>query len=224
MKVLILLAGLSSSSAALAVSDPTVSDDMWSEGKTITDWSRALRNFRRDHNFAVNVGTVYTKWKGLLPGYDRKFSFETRGYSVGCEYSFHIPWGYGFGYRLGTSTGIIFSEQNDDKYETYYRAILPGLEAGIVWNASDRIRLSATFVYGWQRVDGLRFSPEWGDRKVSFTGETLSQKASLEYFYNLTTAAIITYDQGLFFYSESEKYEIQETTKALSVGIVKHLL
>lgn len=204
---------------------------VWDETSDLVDWQRAIRDFRREHNFAVLAGQSSSDWNGRLSGTD-EYRFQSEGYELGVAYSFHIPWSGGFGYTLGTSASVIAGETSKRDYEIHYRARLPGLELGLVWNLSHRFRLAATLVYGWERIDQLRLPNEFQHRKLSLTGETLAYRIALDYFYQLTWAVRAEFETSAFCYPSKrnfcyfgeETHELEKTSNHIRVGIVKHLL
>lgn len=204
---------------------------VWDETSDIVDWQRAIRDFRREHNFSILAGRTISVWDGHLDGVT-EYSFLSQGYEFGAAYAFHIPWTGGFGYTLGTSASVIAGEKSRDDYQIHYRARLPGVELGLVYNINQHFRLNATLIYGWERVDQLRLPKEFQHRKLSLTGETLAYRIALDYFYQLTWAVRVEFESSEFCYTSKqsfcyygkETHELEKISNNARIGIVKHLL
>lgn len=193
---------------------------VWDEASVGEDWDRAVRGFRRDHNFGLLLGQTETHWDGktdTVPEIDT----ETSSSEITVQYSFHIPWGHGFGYSLGTSSSIQL-DQGSGAVKTHYRATLPGLELGLVWNASNRFRLNLGLVYGWERVDGLKVEDQPG--RLSLTEEGLSGKFALDVFWKLTWAVRLELVSTQFPGDAALGHDLQKSIVRYRVGLIKHLL
>ncbi len=193
---------------------------VWDEASVGDDWGRAVRDFRRDHNFAVLMGQTKTQWLGRTEALP-KVDTENSATELTLEYSFHIPWGYGIGYSLGTSSSIQVDQKNSS-LETHYRASLPGLELGLVWNPLDKLRFNLGMVYGWERIDGLKISGQPG--RLSLTEESLSGKFSTDVFRRLTWAVRIEYEETHFPRDAALGYDLEKTIYRIRIGLLKHLL
>ena len=194
---------------------------VWDESSVVEDWGRAIRKYRRDHNFGILFGQTTTHWKGstdVVPRIDT----ETTASEITLQYSFHIPWTHGFGYSLGTSVSALLGDQGSDTIEMHYRASLPGLEIGLVWNANDRWRANLGVVYGWERVNGLKIAGQAG--RMSLSEESISGKMSVDYFYKLTWAIRIEIEATRFPPNASASYDLEKSIFRTRIGLVKHLL
>lgn len=217
MRILLYLSlGLILSAKLHAEEKPLV----WDEKSVGDDWNRAVRDFRRDHNFGILLGQTRTHWKGktdAVPNVDT----ETSSTELTLEYSFHIPWGHGFGYSLGTSSSIQV-DQGKGSVTTHYRATLPGLDLGLVWNPNESFRLNLGLVYGWERVDGLKIDGQPG--RLSLTEESLSGKFAVDWFYKLTWAVRLEYEETHFPKDAALGYDLEKNIMRLRLGLIKHLL
>jgi hypothetical protein len=215
-RILYLALGLILSPKLVAEDRPLV----WDEKSVGEDWNRAIRDFRRDHNFGLLLGQTRTQWSSLngAASHTNDKSYATE---LTVQYSFHIPWSRGFGYSLGTSSSIQL-DQGESKVSTHYRTSLPGLELNLVWNASERFRFNLGMVYGWERVDGLRVEGMPG--VVSFTEESLSGKFSVDVFWKLTWAVRIEFEETHFPADAIAKYDLQKSIARLRLGLIKHTL
>ncbi|MBC7533595.1 MAG: hypothetical protein H7318_18640 [Oligoflexus sp.] len=193
---------------------------VWDESSVVDDWQRAVRDFRRDHNFGILLGQTKTRWKGSVE--NSLIDTESDATEITLQYSFHIPWSRGFGYSLGTSASVLLGDQGANNIQTHYRATLPGLELGLVWNLSDRFRLNFGAGYGWERVDGLKIDGREG--RVSITEESISAKLSVDYFYKLTWAVRVEYEGTRFPKNASASYDLEKSIMRTRVGLIKHLL
>lgn len=204
---------------------------VWDEESVGDDWDRAVRDFRRDHNLGILLGQTRTRWKGRIETKsvnngetvttESIIDDETSATELTLQYSFHIPWTKGFGYSLGTSSSIQL-DQNDSRIKTHYRATLPGLELGLVWNASNSLRLNLGLVYGWERVDGfqVRGNPE----RVSVTEESLSGKFSIDWYWRLTWAVRFEFEETRFPQDAALGLDLEKNIMRVRLGMVKHLL
>ncbi|RYZ70103.1 MAG: hypothetical protein EOP09_06600 [Proteobacteria bacterium] len=215
-RLLYLALGLILSPKLFAEERPLV----WDEQSVGDDWDRAVRDFRRDHNFGFLLGQTRTQWKGRT---DTALEIDEKTYAteLTLQYSFHIPWSKGFGYSLGTSSSIQL-DQGESEVSTHYRATLPGLELGLVWNANSAIRFNLGVVYGWERVDGLRVKDEPGT--ISITEESLSGKFSIDVFWKLTWAVRIEFEDTHFPTDAALGNDLEKNIVRLRVGLIKHLL
>ena len=193
---------------------------VWDESSIADDWQRAVRDFRRDHNFGILLGQTMTRWKGSVDNV--AVDTETDATELTLQYSFHIPWYKGFGYSLGTSSSVLFGDRDSERLETQYRVTLPGLELGLAWNLNDRFRTNLGVVYGWERVDGLKI--EGRDGRVSISEESLSAKISIDYFYKLTWAIRIEVVGTRFPENASASYDLEKSLFRTRLGLIKHLL
>lgn len=193
---------------------------VWDESSVLDNWERAVRDFRRDHNFGILLGQTQTRWKGSVD--DRSIDTHSSASEITLQYSFHIPWTKGFGYSLGTSASVMLGDQGANNIQTHYRATLPGLELGLVWNINDRFRLNLGAVYGWERVDGLKIDDRPG--RISITEESLSAKMSVDYFYKLTWAVRIEVEHTRFPENASASYDLEKSILRTRLGLIKHLL
>ena len=188
------------------------------------EWSRAIRGFRREHNFMVNYGLVANSWEAQLAGYDKSFHFKTAGQQLGFDYSFHLPlWG-GLGYVLGTKlTAVIISPFTLTQVSSVSFG-LPGMNVGLVLNSSDHFRMGAGMEFGWHRIDRLRLPIEEFRKPISITGETRAYRLSADYFYELSWALHLEYEVAKFSYQTSESLKLLKSSRAWSVGVLKHLI
>ncbi|MBC7660337.1 MAG: hypothetical protein H7249_11615 [Chitinophagaceae bacterium] len=193
---------------------------VWDEASILDDWSRAVREFRRDHNVGILVGQTQTHWQGATAQVG-SINTNTTGGEVTLQYSFHIPWTHGFGYSLGTSTSVIVGDHSDT-IEMHYRATLPGLELGLVWNINDHWRTNLGGGYGWERVDGLKVVGQEG--RLSLSEETMSAKFSIDYFYKLTWAVRFEVALSRFPHNASASYDLENSIYRTRIGLIKHLL
>ncbi len=193
---------------------------VWDESSIADDWRRAVRDFRREHNFGILVGQTKTRWKGIVDNV--AVDTETDATEITLQYSFHIPWIKGFGYSLGTSSSVLFGDQGSRTLETQYRATLPGLEMGLVLNLNDRFRSNLGVVYSWERVNGLKVLGRPG--RISITEESLSAQLSIDYFYKLTWAVRLEFEDSRFPKNASASYDLEKSIFRSRVGLIKHLL
>jgi hypothetical protein len=198
------------------------------------EWSRAIRGFRRDHNFSLSYGRVWSQWDGVLTQSNseegeidqpKSFSFSNSGNLISLNYAFHLPIWEGFGYYLGTKTHVYKAvRQNSEVRGDEFSFGLPGLNAGLVYNFSDHLRTSVGLELGWQRIERLKVPSLTGIKDVSISGESMSWLGQLDYFYELSWAFQLSYESSRFSYAKAENLSLHKSSQIWSVGILKHLI
>jgi hypothetical protein len=188
------------------------------------EWSRAVRGFRREHNFSTSYGYVVSRWKGHLTDSTDIFSFANEGHQARITYAFHLPLVGGFGYYLGTQTSALVaaSSRNSEGGEISYG--LPGLNAGLIVNLSDRVRFASGVELGWQRIEKLGLPERFEHKRISVTGETRTWNGQIDYFYKLSWAVQLTYESSELNYTSKESLSLRKLSRTWSLGILKHLI
>src|SRR6478609_667105 len=79
------------------------------------EWGRAVRGFRREHNFALSYGHAFNRWKGHLTDDPRPFAFRVEAHELRIQYSFHLPLIGGLGYYLGTEASVTMASPSSAK-------------------------------------------------------------------------------------------------------------
>lgn len=187
-------------------------------------WSRAVRGFRREHNFMVSYGQVYSRWKGHLTDDPRLFSFQNTGHQVRLGYSFHLPLIGGLGYYLGTQTSALIAASSADRKGGEISYGLPGLNAGLILNLSDRLRVSSGVELGWQRIEKLGLPESFDHNRISVSGENRTWSGAIDYFYELSWAVQLVYESAELNYAPSETLSLSKLSRSWSLGILKHLI
>lgn len=188
------------------------------------EWSRAVRGFRREHNFSVSYGYVVSRWKGHLTDSTDIFSFASEGHQARISYAFHLPLVGGLGYYLGTQTGALIAATSRESEGGEISYGLPGLNVGLILNLSDRVRLSSGIELGWQRIEKLGMPERFNKKRISVTGETQSWNGQIDYFYELSWAVQLTYETSELNYNSKESLSLRKLSRSLSLGILKHLI
>ncbi len=188
------------------------------------NWDKAIRGFRAEHNFSVGIGSD-SSLLGAAKGTGSRITSRSESLRAEVAYSFHLPIFKGFGYYLGSTAGLIREQFNDNQFQGNYNMILPGLDAGLAWNLSNRWRLGLGYTFGWQRVESLKiqdFTDEGA--KVSINGESVSYRASIDYFFKLSEAVRIEFEQFTFYFSAPAILDLEKNGRSLKFIFLKHLI
>jgi hypothetical protein len=188
------------------------------------EWSRAVRGFRREHNFSVSYGYVVSRWKGHLTDSTNIFSFANEGHQARISYAFHLPLVGGLGYYLGTQTSALMAATSRESEGGEISYGLPGLNVGLIVNLSDRVRLSSGIELGWQRIEKLGMPERFDRKRISVTGETQTWNGQIDYFYELSWAIQLTYESSELNYNSKESLSLRKLSHSWSLGILKHLI
>ncbi|HYX34097.1 MAG TPA: hypothetical protein VE954_13375 [Oligoflexus sp.] len=188
------------------------------------EWSRAVRGFRREHNFSVSYGLVTSRWKGHLTDDANIFSFSNEGHQARISYSFHLPLMGRFGYYLGTQTSVLVAASSRDSKGGEISYGLPGLNVGVILNLSDRVRVASGLELGWHRIEKLGLPESFERKRISVTGETRTWNGQVDYFYELSWAVQLTYEASELNYAPAESLSLHKVSRSWSLGILKHLI
>lgn len=188
------------------------------------EWSRAVRGFRREHNFSVSYGYVVSRWKGHLTDSTDIFSFANEGHQARISYAFHLPLVGGLGYYLGTQTSALMAESSRESVGGEISYGLPGLNVGLIVNLSDRVRLASGLELGWHRIEKLGLPERFERKRISVTGETQTWNGQIDYFYELSWAVQLTYESSELTYNSKESLALRKLSRTWSLGILKHLI
>ncbi len=216
--VVIGLALVAGSMQAQEVTEPLVRPELPKE------WSRAIRGFRREHNFSVSYGNVSSHWRGHVSKDETVFSFKNLGHQVRFNYAFHLPLYAGFGYYLGTQTSVLIAAANKSNEAAEVSYGLPGLNSGLTLNLSDHLRCSAGLELGWQRIEKLGLPEAWDRKRISVTGETRTWHGQIDYFYELSWAFVLEYESSELSYNPTESLSLSKVSHTWSLGLLKHLI
>jgi hypothetical protein len=188
------------------------------------EWSRAVRGFRREHNFSVSYGYVVSRWKGHLTDSTDIFSFANEGHQARISYAFHLPLVGGLGYYLGTQTSALMAESSRESVGGEISYGLPGLNVGLIVNLSDRVRFASGLELGWHRIEKLGLPERFERKRISVTGETQTWNGQIDYFYELSWAVQLTYESSELTYNSKESLALRKLSRTWSLGILKHLI
>jgi hypothetical protein len=188
------------------------------------EWSRAVRGFRREHNFSISYGHVIGRWKGHLTDDSTRFSFANEGHQVRIAYAFHLPLLGPFGYYLGTQTSALMAPSTHKTRGSEISYGLPGLNLGLVLNLSDRLRVASGVELGWHRIEKLGLPESFESKRISITGETRTWNAQIDYFYRLSWAVQLSYETSELQYAPEDSLSLGKLSRTWSLGILKHLI
>ena len=185
------------------------------------DWSRALRGFRSEHNFFINTGSAESHWK-ILKDSDEFIEDAQKDLSLQLSYAFHLQLVSHFGYYLGSSVGITKNQTRPKNFRILQTLILPGLDAGLVFEPSNNWRTMMGYTFGWQRLDSIRFDSD--SLKASVTADCRSYHFSVDYFFELSDGVRVEYERFTLLYSAPGSLNIEKRGTAVKVGYLKHLI
>ena len=208
------------------------------DGGHNADWNKAVRGFRREHNFALTVGAVHSQWHlspQLLPGEQQ--SESSKGYYGYFSYTFHLPIYRGIGYYLGSGVGATLKDEFDrDAINTEYCYSLPGVIFGLTANLSSSLRLNGALSGNLERIDSFTYNhipDSFGDRNsMSITMRVWALSVSLDLFFKLPWAFRIEGEFRRLSFQPPKgvtsdsilAYQVGKDEKRLGLGLVYHLI
>jgi hypothetical protein len=208
--------------------------------RNIHIWKRYVRDFRRDHHFALIAGGSQGFWRVSRLGTIHDKSFASRSIVTRAQYSFHLPLYRGFGYLLGSTSGyeyeIVPAKAVFLPASAYQ---FPTLLFGLVYNFTPGVRTAIGMDYGISRmedvaerdsisgrVDGLPDDPT-----ISVTLSTVDIGWTGDYFVSLNWALRLEGHLRLTKYAQPKKLngqaldaDFRKNDKWLGAGLVFHLL
>ena len=201
--------------------------------REMSRWDRYVHGFRDEHNFAYSLGNVKGTWNFRRLGTVADKIAEEHGAYAKFQYSFHLPIIGSFGGILGSSTGYVYETRADRTvYAPIREVCLPGLVAGMVYNFTAGLRLSAAGEIYMERVDGLHETDGVEpDRKISVTLEALEYQVAFDIFVHLKWAVRLEYhNRQVYFFRpiKSENYPVNakfsKTDRFIGIGMLYHRL
>jgi len=195
----------------------------------IHEWDRAVRGFRREHNFALLVGSAQEQWNlrafGEAP---ENQSIPRTSYTSRFQYTFHIPMSGSVGYFLGSGIGTRIGRKKDanDRLQRPTSLVLPGIIAGMAYNPTPVLRLTIGVDAYLERLDNIGFESAFADPavKVSATGRVVSYHVAMELFFRLNWAIKLFWEQDVLRLKTAGDVDVSRTTRQLGAGLVYHLL
>ena len=204
----------------------------------LPDWNKAVRGFRREHNFVFTLGAVNSRWfiSDRLALKDRT-TVPTRDYFGFFSYTFHLPIYRGIGYYLGSGTGTIIKDRNRKSLvSASYSYSLPGFIMGLTANLSPALRVNCGISGYLERIDGFVYKQlpsEFNDKtSLSMTMRVWAASLSSDFFFKLPWAMRLESEfRHLSFRSPKGvvdntiiAYPIQKDEWRFGAGVVYHLL
>ena len=202
------------------------------------DWSKVVRGFRREHNFALTLGADKGSWflSHQLTQNDQQ-PVSSTGYYGYFSYTFHLPIYRGMGYFLGSGIGAIIKDQFEkNSISAAYCYSLPGLILGLTANLSSALRVNGALSGYLERIDGFSYKQlpsAFGDRNsMSITTRVWATNLSLDTFFKLPWAVRFEGEFRRLSYHPPNgvtdevilAYPLQKDEWRLGVGMVYHLL
>ena len=193
-------------------------------------WRKYLRNFRREHHFALSAGSGQGSWKiGRFGSLEDKTQASSSVW-LKARYSFHIQLYRGLGYFLGTSTGYAAQRSRGD-FSAPSSWHLPGLTSGITYNLSPEFRFLLFQEVYLERFEGLSGSDN--TRLDASMLCPLDGAFGIDYFFHLNYAIRAEVHVRKAFYNppgdsvdqllpEGGRFEKWE--RCFGVGLVVHSL
>ncbi len=157
----------------------------------LREWDQAVLGFRKEHQFALIVGSSSGEWHFKRFGNLRNKSYESSGIFSKFQYSFHIPMYRGLGYFLGSSAGYMYERDVEEDIEPASSIMLPGLLAGLALNITPGMRIAVGLDYyleRWSNLGERNDDTEEENPTVSITARSLDALATVDIFYKLKWA------------------------------------
>ncbi len=198
-------------------------------------WDRLVRGFRREHNFALLGGTSLGNWRVRDPKGPPQREVSTESTFSRFAYTFHIPWYRGFGYYLGSSFGMNFSEYEagGGEFAVGRTYSLPGVLAGFVLNVTPAFRATLGLDAHLMRAERFLVLDNTGNAKrISFTTRKIGFNVGAEVFVDLKWAIRAEFAANRIYYKSPEELShnslldagIGKEEKQVALGIVYHLI
>jgi hypothetical protein len=208
--------------------------------RNIHIWKRYVRDFRRDHHFAIVVGGARGSWKVSKFGTIHNQSFASKGFVTRAQYSFHLPIFRGFGYLLGSTCGYEY-EITDEKvaFQPKPAYEFPTLLVGLAYNFTPGVRTAISVDYGISRMEEVeerdsrsgRLDGLPDDPIIGVTLTTLDLGWSTDYFVGLNWAIRFDAHWRLQKHAPPKKLagqaidaDFRKDDRWLGLGLVFHLL
>lgn len=145
-------------------------------------WDKAVRGFRKGHNFGL-LGS-YRRTAFQLSGGGPKKEVSRRLFAGQLRYAYHIQSDRSVGYFLGSTLGYIEPQSSGPEGLEYQRYMeFPSLMIGGVFNGSSYFRLHTYFEGFLTRLEGFRREPLIN--AIATTGETIRAGMGFDLFYLL---------------------------------------
>lgn len=195
----------------------------------IHEWDRAVRGFRREHNFTLLVGSAHEQWNlhtfGVAPGNQ---SIPRTAYTARFQYAFHIPITGSVGYFLGSGIGTRIGKKEDanDRFQRPTSFALPGIIAGLAYNPTPVMRLTIGVDAYLERLDNIGYVSAFADPtiKVAATGRVMSYHAAMELFFRLNWAIKLFWERDILRLKTAGDVDVTRSTRQMGAGLVYHLL
>lgn len=197
-------------------------------------WDRYVRGFRRDHNLSVESGYSSTAWITDKFGDLTSEQFQSRHLMFIGQYTFHILIAGKTGYFLGSSAGytLVSGEKLGDKFQPTTSWLLPGVQAGLVYNYDPSGRIFMGLGAQLERFNGLATKKTPGDwQKASLTGEAYQIFVGADIFLLLDTAIHFSWIDSTTFFKRPKDAEdklvdvkMKRRSQGASIGLLYHFL
>ncbi|MFW7377924.1 MAG: hypothetical protein ACOH5I_03830 [Oligoflexus sp.] len=189
-------------------------------------WDRAVRGFRRDHNFSLNSGIDMGIWSGHVGTKDQAFELGSSIPFLNFQYSFHLVLlrDFGLGYFVGTKTRLFFFEKaDDDAFQNPRIYGLPGAVGGLTWNLSPVFRVNLGLEGSPVRIEKFH-APGHSDSRVSATAQVISYRFSGDFFFRLGSGLNLEYELYRLTYDSANGVRIRRRGESWSLGWTWHLI
>lgn len=155
-------------------------------------WDKAVRGFRKGHNFSLLGNYRRTVFQLTGGSHD---DVAVRLFAGQLRYAYHIQSDRNVGYYLGSSLGYIEPQASGPQDLEYARFIeFPSLLVGGVFNASSYLRIH-TYLEGFlTRLEGFSRNPF--TNAIDSTGETIRAGMGVDLFYLLEWG--VTFDASYY--------------------------
>jgi hypothetical protein len=155
------------------------------------EWEKSVRGFRRDHHFGLNLRRVQGAWDFERYGAIRDLQFSSYSSYLGLSYEFHLQLMGGFGYYLGSGTGITLTDRADfSGFRKPLMFSIPGVSAGLVWNGSPAYRVFCGGQLYLERLERIEVRQDGGpsNPEIGITARGATAQLGLDVFPKLSLA------------------------------------
>jgi len=125
--------------------------------ETGKQWDLYVGSFRKGHNLGGIFSYATGLWQAIAPHSTVPLAYNSRGYVGTFDYAYHLPIYRGLGYLLGSSMGMLYETGHPTTKDFVAKSSyqLPGVKAGLVLNATSRLRFLAGVALYLERMENF---------------------------------------------------------------------
>lgn len=198
------------------------------------NWGIYTREFRREHQFSVGIGTRLSHWEVEGLGDSPAYVGERKGVYEEFQYNFHLHFIRKTGFILGSSVGFqkALRDFEDDRFSPPDDFSLPGIRLGLVYDANPRSRGGLVVNYFLERWNAMRSqNSDGGQTSIHITVEVLDINPFVDFFFDLHWALRLEahFRQCYFHRPRSPNdtpldISVRRRDQGYGLGLVYHLL